>query len=115
MAFLWYLVSVPDLPHEVKDQFKAVEIVHYHTREKQMVDVGTPILRVKTWWALLDLVSTGKGQIEKNLFDNPAVRGCRVSIGHPLSLVFANADEQVYAKPPYCEVRVVEILKVKPQ
>jgi hypothetical protein len=113
MAFLWYFVSVPDLPHEVKDQFKAVEIVQYLTPEKTSIEVGTPIATVKTWWAVLDLVSTTKGQIEKNLFDNPAIRGCRIPIGQPLSLVFADVEDRSDAKPPYCEIRIAQVLRVK--
>jgi hypothetical protein len=115
IAFIRHLIKVPQLPHEVRDQFNAVEIVEYLTREKESVKEGQPIVRVKTWWAVLDILSTVKGRIEKNFYDNPAIKSSRIGIGEPLQLVFSDPDDLIGLKSePFGEIKVVQILREKP-
>jgi hypothetical protein len=115
MAFIRHFIRVPPLPHEIRDQFNAAEVVEYLTPEKGSLKEEQPIVRMKTWWAVFDVVSTAKGRIEKNLYDNPAIRGCRIAVGEPLSLVFTDPDEIIGREEPFCALRVVQTLREKPK
>ena len=51
--FIWYFITVPELPHEVVDQKRSVAIQQYVVREGQNVEAGAAIAVVETWWAVL--------------------------------------------------------------
>jgi|CXWL01.1.fsa_nt_gi hypothetical protein len=116
MALFRYFIRVPNLPYEVRDQFNAIDIVEYLTPEKGTLKDGQPIVRVKTWWAVLDFVAIADGYIGKNLYDDPVMKGSQIAIGDPLSLVYSDIDDVVGLKSDcWCEVKVIEILRQKPK
>jgi pyruvate/2-oxoglutarate dehydrogenase complex dihydrolipoamide acyltransferase (E2) component len=90
----WYFFPVPKLPLEVSHQSNVVEIRKYLASEGSDLDVGTPVVVVENYWAVMTLKANGKGILRKTFFE----RGTSVKIGDPIAIVGSDAENIPDAK-----------------
>ena len=110
MGLNYYFVTVPELPPEVVDQTRAVQVIAYTVKEGQSVKPGTPIATVETWWAVLQIEATGTGTLSKVFFD----RGTIVKIGNPMAIIVCDPEDAPLQRPP-AAVNVMQMKREKPR
>jgi pyruvate/2-oxoglutarate dehydrogenase complex dihydrolipoamide acyltransferase (E2) component len=86
---VYYYVSVPQLPDGVRHQRNSVEVVKYLAVEGVSLVMGTPLVRVQNWWAVMELDAVGAG-ILSNAFFRP---GTHVRVGHPLAIIDCDPED----------------------
>ncbi len=101
----WYYFSVPKLPQDVAHQSNLVEIKKYLAAEGSPVDVGSPVVIVENYWAVMTLKANGKGVLKKTFFDP----GTSVKIGDPIAIIGADGECIPYGQ----ELAVLEVIERK--
>lgn len=112
--FIWYFLTVPDLPWEVVDQTRAVSIVRYLVPEGTSVEPGDAIAEVSTWWAELKITAKYRCWVEKTLFDNPAIQEVKIDIGQPIAMAFCDPVDSP-GNDSTTQVEVVRFIRQKPK
>jgi pyruvate/2-oxoglutarate dehydrogenase complex dihydrolipoamide acyltransferase (E2) component len=103
----WYFFPVPKLPPEVSHQSNVVEIRKYLASEGNAVDVGTPVVVVENYWAVMTLKANSKGILRKTFFE----RGTSVKIGDPIAIIGSDGENILDGK----DLASVEITERKRQ
>jgi pyruvate/2-oxoglutarate dehydrogenase complex dihydrolipoamide acyltransferase (E2) component len=93
MSF-WYYFPVPKLPPEISHQSNLVEIRKYLVPEGSAVDVGTPIVVIENYWAVMTLKANGKGIVRKTFFE----RGTSVKVGDPIAIIGSDGENIPHGK-----------------
>jgi pyruvate/2-oxoglutarate dehydrogenase complex dihydrolipoamide acyltransferase (E2) component len=93
MSF-WYYFPVPKLPPEISHQSNLVEIRKYLVPEGSAVDVGTPIVVIENYWAVMTLKANGKGIVGKTFFE----RGTSVKVGDPIAIIGSDGENIPHGK-----------------
>jgi pyruvate/2-oxoglutarate dehydrogenase complex dihydrolipoamide acyltransferase (E2) component len=105
----YYFVKIPDLPPEVQQQSRAVDIIEYLVAEGDPVAAGTPLARVENWWAAMEFDAAGPGILTKAFSD----RGTRVGIGDPFAIIVCD-PESAPAGTESARLRIVGTRRTKP-
>jgi pyruvate/2-oxoglutarate dehydrogenase complex dihydrolipoamide acyltransferase (E2) component len=105
----WYFFPVPKLPPEVSHQSNVVEIRKYLASEGSAVDVGTPVVVIENYWAVMTLKANGKGILRKTFFE----RGTSVKIGDPIAIIGSDGENIPYGKE-LVSVEMTERKRQKP-
>jgi pyruvate dehydrogenase E1 component beta subunit len=108
-VILYYYVHVPRLPPAVQHQLGSVEVMRYLVKERDEVSAGTPLVRVRNWWAVMEFDAVGKGFISKTFFEC----GTQVKVTDPFAIVICDPEDRPRTEES-CIVRVVERLRDKP-
>jgi pyruvate/2-oxoglutarate dehydrogenase complex dihydrolipoamide acyltransferase (E2) component len=105
----WYYFPVPTLPPEISHQSNIVEIRRYLAAEGSVVDVGTSIVVIENYWAVMTLKANGKGILRKIFFE----RGTSVKIGDPIAIIGSDGENISYGKE-YASVEITERKRQRP-
>jgi pyruvate/2-oxoglutarate dehydrogenase complex dihydrolipoamide acyltransferase (E2) component len=104
-----YFLPIPDLDPAVSDQSGQVELIEWLRKEGDTIHAGTPIARVRTWWAVLEVQAAADGRVGRLIFE----ANTHVKVGDPIAVIYADGESLPYGRPP-SSVRTVEILRPKP-
>jgi pyruvate/2-oxoglutarate dehydrogenase complex dihydrolipoamide acyltransferase (E2) component len=108
-VILYYYVNVPRLPPPVQHQLGSVEVMRYLVKERADVAAGTPPIRVRNWWAVMEFDAVGAGVISKTFFEC----GTFVKVADPFAIIICDPEDRPRTEES-CVVRVVERLRDKP-
>ena len=104
---VYHFVRIPELPPDVRHQSNFVEIVEYLAAEDRDIGVDTPILRVRNWWAEMEILSGVDGHLVTTIFKGRICVGGSVNVGDPVALVLLDPEDQ----PKNREIPTLRITK----
>jgi pyruvate/2-oxoglutarate dehydrogenase complex dihydrolipoamide acyltransferase (E2) component len=74
-----------------------------------MVSIGTPLVRVQNWWAVMEFDAACKGMVSKNFFEP----GTHVRVGDPFAIILCDPEDRPRTDES-CVLRVTKQLRDKP-
>lgn len=104
-----YFLAVPKPDAAAADQSGQVELVEWLVKEGDAVQPGTPVARVHTWWAIVEVRASGRGLIGRLIFN----AGTHVKVGDPMAVVYADGEDIPYDKAT-STCHTVQVLPNKP-
>ena len=107
---MYYYVSVPVLPDVVRHQSNSVEILTYLVQEGESVRAGMPLVRVRNWWAVMELDAVGSGRLLKAFF----MPRTNVQIGNPVAIIDCVDLEDAPRGTETCHLRIVKTVRHRP-
>jgi pyruvate/2-oxoglutarate dehydrogenase complex dihydrolipoamide acyltransferase (E2) component len=100
----WYFATIPELPPEVSQANKSVNLVEYKVVEGDQIKLGTPLAIVQNHWARMEIDANGEGFVTKTFFEPGTV----VGIGDPFAIVACDGDQVPYGLP-YTTIKILAI------